>query len=101
MIDDLLRLDRIQKVYRLDVKRFDYGFPELLGKEEKEVASTKHIDMKVEQNKKRHLNVVFIGHVDASKSTIGGQILFLSGQVDDCTIQKDEKEAKDKSRESW
>ncbi|KAI4324940.1 hypothetical protein MLD38_030381 [Melastoma candidum] len=50
---------------------------------------------------KRHLNVVFIGHVDAGKSTIGGQILFLSGQVDDRTIQKYEKEAKDKSRESW
>ncbi|XP_010246356.1 PREDICTED: eukaryotic peptide chain release factor GTP-binding subunit ERF3A [Nelumbo nucifera] len=54
-----------------------------------------------DENKKRHLNVVFIGHVDAGKSTIGGQILFLSGQVDDRTIQKYEKEAKDKSRESW
>ncbi|KAJ4953345.1 hypothetical protein NE237_030177 [Protea cynaroides] len=58
-------------------------------------------DEKEEQNKKRHLNVVFIGHVDAGKSTAGGQILFLSGQVDDRTIQKYEKEAKDKSRESW
>ncbi|CAA0829436.1 Translation elongation factor EF1A/initiation factor IF2gamma family protein [Striga hermonthica] len=56
----------------------------------------------VEDQKKRHLNVVFIGHVaDAGKSTIGGQILFLSGQVDDRTIQKYEKEAKEKSRESW
>ncbi|XP_008784278.2 eukaryotic peptide chain release factor GTP-binding subunit ERF3A-like [Phoenix dactylifera] len=54
-----------------------------------------------EENKKRHLNVVFIGHVDAGKSTTGGQILFLSGQVDDRTMQKYEKEAKDKSRESW
>ncbi|KAM1452420.1 hypothetical protein ACFX2I_039392 [Malus domestica] len=58
-----------------------------------------HDDM--ELDKKRHLNVVFIGHVDAGKSTTGGQILFLSGQVDDRTIQKYEKEAKDKSRESW
>ncbi|KAK4800519.1 hypothetical protein SAY86_021006 [Trapa natans] len=55
----------------------------------------------MELDKKRHLNVVFIGHVDSGKSTIGGQILFLSGQVDDRTIQKYEKEAKDKSRESW
>ncbi|CAN1180328.1 Eukaryotic peptide chain release factor GTP-binding subunit ERF3A [Linum perenne] len=55
----------------------------------------------VNENNKRHLNVVFIGHVDAGKSTTGGQILFLSGQVDDRTIQKYEKEAKDKSRESW
>lgn len=39
--------------------------------------------------------------LDAGKSTTGGQILFLSGQVDDRTIQKYEKEAKDKSRESW
>ncbi|KAF2545025.1 hypothetical protein F2Q70_00020111 [Brassica cretica] len=39
--------------------------------------------------------------VDAGKSTIGGQILFLSGQVDDRQIQKYEKEAKEKSRESW
>ncbi|KAL5215373.1 hypothetical protein ABZP36_004525 [Zizania latifolia] len=54
-----------------------------------------------EKETKRHLNVVFIGHVDAGKSTAGGQILFLSGQVDDRTIQKYEKEAKDKSRESW
>ncbi|CAL4969483.1 unnamed protein product [Urochloa decumbens] len=54
-----------------------------------------------EQNRKRHLNVVFIGHVDAGKSTTGGQILFLSEQVDERTIQKYEKEAKDKSRESW
>ncbi|KAK9164811.1 hypothetical protein Scep_000002 [Stephania cephalantha] len=53
------------------------------------------------ENRKRHLNVVFIGHVDAGKSTTGGQILFLSGQVDDRTIQKYEKEAKDKNRESW
>ncbi|KAK9757526.1 hypothetical protein RND81_01G168500 [Saponaria officinalis] len=52
-------------------------------------------------SRKRHLNVVFIGHVDAGKSTIGGQILFLSGQVDDRTIQKYEKEAKDKARDSW
>ncbi|RLN12516.1 eukaryotic peptide chain release factor GTP-binding subunit ERF3A-like [Panicum miliaceum] len=58
------------------------------------------VEDEVEETK-RHLNVVFIGHVDAGKSTAGGQILFLSGQVDDRTIQKYEKEAKDKSRESW
>ncbi|KAK3154047.1 hypothetical protein QOZ80_2BG0185170 [Eleusine coracana subsp. coracana] len=59
------------------------------------------METELEQTRKRHLNVVFIGHVDAGKSTAGGQILFLSGQVDDRTIQKYEKEAKDKSRESW
>jgi peptide chain release factor subunit 3 len=44
---------------------------------------------------------MFPFRADAGKSTTGGQILFLSGQVDDRTIQKYEKEAKDKSRESW
>ncbi|WOL20191.1 eukaryotic peptide chain release factor GTP-binding subunit [Canna indica] len=72
---------------------------------EKELAANEVVEELVEldeeTDKKRHLNVVFIGHVDAGKSTIGGQILFLSGQVDDRTIQKYEKEAKDKSRESW
>ncbi|KAK1372331.1 hypothetical protein POM88_028524 [Heracleum sosnowskyi] len=38
---------------------------------------------------------------NAGKSTIGGQILFLSGQVGERTIQKYEREAKDKRRESW
>ena len=50
---------------------------------------------------REHLNLVFIGHVDAGKSTIGGQILFQAGMVDDRTIQKYEAEAKDKNRESW
>ncbi|KAG9439613.1 hypothetical protein H6P81_019778 [Aristolochia fimbriata] len=70
---------------------------------DKDVAATKQAEEEEEDDakKKRHLNVVFIGHVDAGKSTIGGQILFMSGQVDDRTIQKYEKEAKDKSRESW
>ncbi|KAF3606726.1 hypothetical protein DY000_02045689 [Brassica cretica] len=66
-----------------------------------EKAAKEEAEEEAEANKKRHLNVVFIGHVDAGKSTIGGQILFLSGQVDDRQIQKYEKEAKEKSRESW
>mmetsp|Transcript_6753 Transcript_6753/g.23578 ORF Transcript_6753/g.23578 Transcript_6753/m.23578 type:complete len:492 (+) Transcript_6753:440-1915(+) len=50
---------------------------------------------------REHLNLVFIGHVDAGKSTIGGQILFSTGAVDDRTIEKYEREAKEKNRESW
>lgn len=51
--------------------------------------------------KKDHYNIVFIGHVDAGKSTIGGQVLYLTGQVDQRTLEKYEREAKDKNRESW
>jgi len=50
---------------------------------------------------REHVNIVFIGHVDAGKSTISGQVLLLTGQVDERTIQKYEKEAKEKNRESW
>ncbi|CAG5133053.1 unnamed protein product, partial [Candidula unifasciata] len=51
--------------------------------------------------RKEHLNVVFIGHVDAGKSTIGGHLLYLTGMVDKRTLEKYEREAKEKNRESW
>lgn len=41
-----------------------------------------------------HLNVVFIGHVDAGKSTTCGNILVLTGEVDSRTLEKYEREAK-------
>lgn len=50
---------------------------------------------------KDHVNVIFIGHVDAGKSTIGGHLLFLTGQVDKRTLEKYEREAKEKNRETW
>ncbi|EIM87849.1 uncharacterized protein STEHIDRAFT_76469 [Stereum hirsutum FP-91666 SS1] len=50
---------------------------------------------------KEHLNIVFIGHVDAGKSTMGGNILYLSGSVDKRTMEKYEKEAKEAGRETW
>ncbi|XP_002129073.3 eukaryotic peptide chain release factor GTP-binding subunit ERF3A-like [Ciona intestinalis] len=52
-------------------------------------------------NKEEHVNVVFIGHVDAGKSTIGGQIMYLTGMVDKRTLEKYEREAKEKNRETW
>jgi len=50
---------------------------------------------------REHLNCVFIGHVDAGKSTFCGQVMLTTGQVDERTMQKYEKEAKEKNRESW
>ncbi|KHJ75312.1 elongation factor Tu GTP binding domain protein, partial [Oesophagostomum dentatum] len=50
---------------------------------------------------KEHVNMVFIGHVDAGKSTIGGQLMYLTGMVDKRTLEKYEREAKEKGRESW
>ncbi|VDL62729.1 unnamed protein product [Hymenolepis diminuta] len=53
------------------------------------------------KDKKETLSVVFIGHVDAGKSTIGGHILYLTGMVDARTLEKYAKEAKEKNRETW
>ncbi|KAG8966682.1 translation termination factor GTPase eRF3 [Tulasnella sp. 419] len=52
-------------------------------------------------NSKQHLNIVFIGHVDAGKSTMGGQILYLCDMVDKRTMEKYEREAKEAGRETW
>jgi len=46
-------------------------------------------------------SLVFIGHVDAGKSTISGNLMFAMGVVDKRTIEKYKEEAKLKNRESW
>ncbi|PAA61450.1 hypothetical protein BOX15_Mlig005762g3 [Macrostomum lignano] len=51
--------------------------------------------------RKEHLSLVFVGHVDAGKSTIGGHLLYLTGMVDQRTLEKYEREAKEKNRETW
>lgn len=54
-----------------------------------------------EGDQREHLNLVFIGHVDAGKSTLSGNILYLTDNVDKRTIEKYEREAKELNRESW
>lgn len=51
--------------------------------------------------RREHINVVFIGHVDAGKSTLGGSLLYSTGMVDDRTLDKYKKEAKEAGRETW
>lgn len=46
-------------------------------------------------------SLVFIGHVDAGKSTICGNLMFMTGMVDERTIEKFKQEAKEKNRDSW
>jgi peptide chain release factor subunit 3 len=50
---------------------------------------------------KEHVNIIFIGHVDAGKSTLGGSILYATGMVDERTMDKHKREAKEMGRESW
>ncbi|XP_060868542.1 eukaryotic peptide chain release factor GTP-binding subunit ERF3A [Metopolophium dirhodum] len=72
------------------------------GDEEKpKPIAKKAIEESEPKPKKEHINIVIIGHVDAGKSTIGGQIMALTGMVDKRTLDKYEKEAKERSRESW
>ncbi|CRL30193.1 Yeast eukaryotic release factor [Penicillium camemberti] len=51
--------------------------------------------------RREHVNVVFIGHVDAGKSTLGGSLLHATGMVDERTLDKYKKEAKEAGRETW
>ncbi|KAM7152396.1 eukaryotic peptide chain release factor GTP-binding subunit ERF3A isoform 2-T2 [Macrochelys suwanniensis] len=69
--------------------------------EEEEMPTPKSVVAPPGAPKKEHVNVVFIGHVDAGKSTIGGQIMYLTGMVDKRTLEKYEREAKEKNRETW
>lgn len=46
-------------------------------------------------------SLIFIGHVDAGKSTICGQLMYLTGTVDERTIKQYKKEAESKGRDSW
>lgn len=50
---------------------------------------------------KDHCSIIFMGHVDAGKSTMGGNILYLTGAVDKRTVEKYEREAKDAGRQGW
>lgn len=68
---------------------------------EQVVKKKKQVVVREYKEKKETINVIFCGHVDAGKSTIGGQIMFLTGMVDKRTLEKYEREAKEKNRESW
>ncbi|AMD19015.1 HBR114Wp [Eremothecium sinecaudum] len=50
---------------------------------------------------KDHVSIIFMGHVDAGKSTMGGNLLYLTGSVDKRTVEKYEREAKEAGRQGW
>uniref|UniRef100_A0A8C5RH35 G1 to S phase transition 1 n=1 Tax=Laticauda laticaudata TaxID=8630 RepID=A0A8C5RH35_LATLA len=83
-----------------DAGPIEEGTQEMM-EEEEEMPKPKSMVAPPGAPKKEHVNVVFIGHVDAGKSTIGGQIMYLTGMVDKRTLEKYEREAKEKNRETW
>ncbi|ETO26880.1 eukaryotic polypeptide chain release factor 3 [Reticulomyxa filosa] len=50
---------------------------------------------------KEHVTLVLIGHVDSGKSTTAGQILLSTGELDQRTLEKYKKEAKERGRDGW
>lgn len=67
----------------------------------KEQAAEVEEDILEEVYGKEHVNLIFIGHVDAGKSTLGGSILYATGMVDERTMDKYKREAKEAGRETW
>ncbi|GAA5942105.1 translation termination factor GTPase eRF3 [Sporobolomyces koalae] len=109
------QLDKKQeKVKKEEAKRTATTAPAAADKEDKDSGKIEEevkasvdeetlVDLYGDDTKdiKPHMNIVFIGHVDAGKSTMGGNILYLCGMVDKRTLEKYEKEAKEAGRESW
>lgn len=76
-----------------------YTLEELLALQAKEpLDATKYVMM---NNDTEPVNIVFIGHVDAGKSTLSGRILLNTNEVDEQEMKKFEQEAKEKKMESW
>ncbi|KAI8799439.1 P-loop containing nucleoside triphosphate hydrolase protein [Cladochytrium replicatum] len=55
----------------------------------------------IKDDGKETLNIIFIGHVDAGKSTMSGHIMYLTGMVDKRTMEKYQNEAREEGKESW
>lgn len=65
------------------------------------VVEIKTGELKEVDKKREPVSLVFIGHVDAGKSTICGNLMLLNGVVDPRTVEKFKQEAKEKGRDSW
>ncbi|MEN2495388.1 MAG: translation termination factor GTPase eRF3 [Marteilia pararefringens] len=61
----------------------------------------KNPEVIVPKRRKESLIVTFIGHVDAGKSTLCGNILIMSGKVDKRIVDKYKAEASERKMDSW
>jgi peptide chain release factor subunit 3 len=55
----------------------------------------------LDESVRQPINLVFIGHVDAGKSTLCGRVLLAAGVVDQRTIERYQREAHALNRDSW
>lgn len=67
-------------------------------REEQPVVQIKQV---AQEDNREPISLVFIGHVDAGKSTLAGNILFQMNEVDERTMQKYKEAAEKLGRASW
>uniref|UniRef100_A0A7N6BDC0 Tr-type G domain-containing protein n=1 Tax=Anabas testudineus TaxID=64144 RepID=A0A7N6BDC0_ANATE len=72
---------------------------EMMEEEEEEIPMPKVAPAPPDAPKKEHVNVVFIGHVGFTFLVFFAR--YLTGMVDKRTLEKYEREAKEKNRETW
>ncbi|KAI3654524.1 hypothetical protein MP228_000578 [Amoeboaphelidium protococcarum] len=63
------------------------------SQKQKNKMTLKDVLERVSKEKKPHINLVIIGHVDAGKSTLMGHLLYLLGEVDAKTMHKYERDS--------
>jgi len=76
---------------------------QLLNRQKEKTMSDVVEESKISEpdNQRAPVNIVFIGHVDAGKSTICGNVLLSTGKIDRRIVEAYEAEAKEKGRDSW
>ncbi|GMF26580.1 unnamed protein product [Phytophthora lilii] len=90
-----------EKVEKLAVEEKKEVKAEAAVEEEEEEDTFEEEEEVGDEDPREHLNVVLIGHVDAGKSTLSGNLLYLMDMVDKRTIERYEREAKQRNRDSW
>jgi len=90
-----------QKKLKQMQKEKDKAQSKDVGKD-KDLATLESMEQMIEVDETRQpCSLVFIGHVDAGKSTISGNLMLAMGVIDKRTVEKYKEEAKSKNRESW
>jgi peptide chain release factor subunit 3 len=74
---------------------------EILEKLDKNLLITKYLSENPSLSLKKPLNVVLVGHVDAGKSTLCGNLMLKTERIESRVVEMYESEAKENGRDSW
>jgi len=98
---------QIEVVNKLKAKKVRTGKEGDIIVQKKKVVAVNYVKVKESaeivtvDETKQPTSLVFIGHVDVGKSTICGNLMLLTGQVDQRVIEGYKIEAKKQGRDSW